>query len=82
MQGLDPNNILSEQETQRLQEQIEKEMMEHDRQIESQLVSSLIQLETHKQSLLLLISKIREEALTNQKRQKQFMDLLLAHQKS
>ena len=33
---------MSESETQNLQEQIESEMMEYDRQLESQIVSSLV----------------------------------------
>ena len=55
-------------------------MMERDRQLECSLVSALVQLEAHKQSLLQVVSKMREQALTNERRQKKFVDLLLAHQ--
>ena len=57
-------------------------MMERDRQLESSLVSALVQLEAHKQSLLQVVSKMREQAILNEMRQKKFVDLLLAHEQS
>ena len=62
-------NQLDEQTTLRLQEQIESEMMERDRQLECSLVSALVQLDAHKQSLLMVVSKMREQAVANERRQ-------------
>jgi len=44
------------------------------------LVSALVQLDIYKQSLLQIVSKMREQAVASEKRQKQFVELLHKHE--
>lgn len=55
-------------------------MMESDRNLESGLVQALLQIDAHKQSLLQIVARMREQAVANERRQKKYVELLLEHE--
>lgn len=62
---------------QQLQDQIVIEMIKSDRALEAELVSALTQLDQHKQSLLQVVTKMREQAIHIERQQQAFVEILL-----